>query len=243
MHELFGTTVYFTDALLYGYLLVYLPLTIVVTAVVYVFVVRWIPLISIRAVTILILFLTLSAIPWWDVYRIGIEATRLCEERGGLHIYKTVEAEGFLGSSNIKRWSKYGFSYVESGGDNNKNRWTMQQGEAVNEKIHEYSSRYVSKTAEDHVVINNHISRSSHHVVNRHTGEVLGELVKFSIHPSRFDSIVLNLLGGSKVWLCGNEAPQGKGSYSSGERKYLYGYADVVEATLKPIKPYEGESK
>jgi hypothetical protein len=191
---------------------------------------------------LLLLSLTLITLPLWEAAVISFRANRLCSKQGGLHVYKTVEAEGFLGGSSIKYWSKYGFSYLEVGGANKKKfKLTMQNGEVHREELAEFNSRYQVKSSAGVKKYGNTFRRSSARVIDRETQEVLGELVTFSIYPSKFDLLALRLTRGEyNPWICGNEAPQGEGSYSPGDRKHLFGISDVIKATILPIRVRQG---
>lgn len=174
-----------------------------------------------------VLALVLLTLPFWDVYMIGRDAERLCKEQGGLHVYKTEEAEGFWGGGGVEYWLSYGFRYVESGGGKMMSRYSMQDGKAVHQRVQEIISRYSATSGDNHVVINKSISRSSEKTINLKTNEVLGELVVFNVYPGRFDGIFLRLAGsGPVVWHCGDTS-------STGEK---LNYRDLVKATIKPVR-------
>jgi hypothetical protein len=180
----------------------------------------------------------LLSLPLWDIVSIGIEANQLCKQTG-LRIYRTVEADGFLGDSSIEIWSRLGYRYVESGGADKKSLYTMRDGKVVHQRIQGFSSRYQSKTGDNHVVIGKHFSRSSHQVVDRQTDEVLGELVVVSIYPGWLDNIVIGLTGtgsGFSPWKCGDKPP-------AGSDILRFGGSDVVRATLQPQNIVEKQTK
>lgn len=179
----------------------------------------------------------------WDVFVTGQQAKRLCEEQGGLHVYKTVKAEGFLGDGQIKLWSYYGFKYVETGGTQGRRfRVTLKNGKPKYSQVKEYISRYRIGGSPREKFIAYHISRHSINVQDRKTNEILGELVTLSIYPGWFDSRIRRLLGGgTEVLLCGNEAPPGKGSLQAESGRHLLGYDDLVKATIKPIDELNGD--
>jgi hypothetical protein len=115
------------------------------------------------------------------------------------------------------------------------NRWIVKDGVVERESITEYKSRYQAQTGVDWRRIGTHFRRSASRVINRKTGEVLGELVTIGIYPSRFDLFVLRLLPVEyNGWRCGDEAPMGEGEFSPAHGKRLYGISDVIIATLKP---------
>ncbi|WP_020677438.1 hypothetical protein [Geopsychrobacter electrodiphilus] len=182
--------------------------------------------------------LVLLTLPFWDVYMIGRDAERLCREEGGLHVYKTVEAEGFLGDSSIEVWSKFGFQYVESGGGDKMSRYTMVNGKPVHQRVQKFISRNQLKSGDNHRVIDKYFARTSYQVIDIQSDEVLGELVAFSIYPGWWDNIIIGLSGsgsGFHPWSCGNEPTQKSDVLRLGG-------SDVVRATLKP-KMSEGGFK
>ena len=166
-----------------------------------------------------------------DVVQIGREANKICREQGGLHIYKTVEADGFYGSSAIKYWLAYGFKYVESGKSKNGiSHWTWKDGRKQHRYVPQPTSRYEWTGAEYRTRINTWIYRSASHVIDRQTGKELGRLVWFSVYPGWFERWLLSLFN-EQSWICGEEVPQ--------EKQNLYGtkydLIDLIEATIKPV--------
>ncbi len=235
MTEIFGTKFYFSGAGWFGYG-IYLLLALIVIRVMYRLLLRRIPGKSLRRVTILVLSAAVLTWPLWEVVAIGLEAKKVCAEQGGLRVYKIVEVGG-IRSSSIKYWSEYGFSYVESGNSQRKNRWEIINGNIVRKSINEFSTQYGVQTGMNSKKINKNFSRTDTRVVNLNNEVILGELTTISIYPSWFDIRMIRLMGGgSTAWQCGNEAPEGKGSYQPGTRRYIYGSSDVVKATLKPSK-------
>ena len=157
--------IYITGLGTAGYFLVCVPLSLSVAWSIFKYGLRGITSPSLRWVVTLVIAGVMLALPLWDVFAISREAGKLCSEQAGLKVYRTVEADGFLGDSSIEIWSKFGFSYVESGGGDKMSRYTMQYGKAVHQRIQEFISRYQSKTGDSHVVIGKHFSRSSHQVI------------------------------------------------------------------------------
>jgi hypothetical protein len=229
---------YMTGAGVFGYAVVYLPLAIFVLWQIYSQLLRQLTQLWLRGVLVFVTSAIVLTVPFWDVIAIGREAERLCKEQAGLHIYKTAEAEGFVGGG-IGYWSKYGFTYTETGGrGEEKFRYTIKDGKEVKEQVPEYISRYQLQVGADVQLIGKHFSRNSQRVIDRQTNEVLGELLIIKIYPGRFDSIFIGLTGtgsGFKPWLCGYEPPPG--------RTEKWSFRDVVIETLKPRKNVEGEKK
>jgi hypothetical protein len=230
---------YMTGAGTWGYLWFWLPLSVLLMWQAYRHLVRRLSQPWLRRALVFVATATVLTAPFWDVIAIGREAARLCKEQAGLHVYRTVSAEGFVGDSAIDFWSKYGFKYVESGGGNMMSRYTFQDGKATHERVQEFIGRYELKKGDNHVAIGKYFARSSEIVVDRQTGEVLGDLVYFAIYPGAFDSVVLHLTGtgsGFSPWHCGNES-------TKGEDVLRLGGTDVVLATIRPRKNSDGETK
>ena len=230
---------YFTGAGWFGYVF-YVPFALGLVGLLYAFVLRKIPIRIIRWPVLVILVITLLTAPLWQALSISYQAEKLCKEQGGLHVYRTVEADGFLGGGSIKYWSKYGFKYIEGGCGKYgrlKCRKTMQNSEVNYEEITEWVSQYSLKPGKTGPLQGGSFRINTFQVVDRKDGEVLGDLVYFQISPSLFDKYLLHIISVEfNPWICGNEAPAGEGSYLPGERKYIYGSDDVVKATLKPDK-------
>ena len=181
-----------------------------------------------------------AALVLTDVVRTGRTAHRLCREQGGVHIYKTVEAEGFLGASSIEYWSKYGFRYVEGGGTRGRKfRATIENGKVVDREVPEYISRYQWKGKENHVPVAPLIARSSSHVIDRRTGEELGTLVWFSIYPGWVERWLIGAtFGDVRPWICGDRLDPSKPRYNN-----HYTYSDLVMAVIKPVRKSQGADK
>jgi hypothetical protein len=222
---------YMTDLGKMAYVVLYLPLVLVLLWLFF-----W--KIKLPKLMLVVLAPVLLTLPFWDVYMIGRDAERLCREEGGLHVYKVVEAEGFLGDSSIEVWSKYGFKYVESGGGDKMSRYTIVNGKPLHQRVQEFISQYQLKTSDNQRVVADYFARTRYQVIDMRRVEVLGELVAFSIYPGWWDNIIIGLSGsgsGFHPWSCGNEPPPRSDVLRLGG-------SDVVRATLKP-KIVEGGFK
>jgi uncharacterized membrane protein YraQ (UPF0718 family) len=189
---------------------------------------------SVRFISIVALWVTAVLVAYWDVYQISKEARRLCKEEAGLHVYKTVEAEGFLGASSIDYWSKYGFKYVEietiMGG---KNRYTLRDSEIKKEKVDNLLSKYEYIT--DLEVLEIPFNRQRQIIKDRQTGEILGEIIAFALYPGWLDNRLLGILGFS--W-----SPRAcDGDYLPARGQLNYSYTDLVKAVIKPKISTKGE--
>jgi len=182
---------------------------------------------SIKIISIASIWIAAIFIAYWDVYQISVEAERLCRDEAGLHVYKTVEAEGFLGyASDIEYWSEYGFSYIEGFYKNKKTRLTFQNREVVRETISEYISLYEYVT--ESRVLGAPFVRGKDIIKNRKTGETLGEIVAFKIYPGWLDSRLLGVLG--FTWI----PPRCDGYYRPDRQKRTIYLSDLIKAVIIP---------
>lgn len=201
---------YVTGVGVFGYLFLYAPLAYFVIRFVYRFMLkrfvgRWVG----GGIAISALAAVLVA-PVWDTYQIGQETKRLCTEKAGLHVYKTVVADGARVGPGIEIWSKYGYLYTEGHGRGNKKyRYTMQDGKPVEEEVDEFISRYGDIGGYDRVLDKHHgISSVASGDVN--SREVIGELVRVHTYPGWLDSFFIAITGtgsGFSPWTCGDEPP------------------------------------
>lgn len=222
-----------------AYVVLYLPAVLVISLVMYRLLIRHIQNGWLRWGSLSALALSIAAAPLLNVYTLSMEAQQLCRTQAGLHVYRVVEAEGFLGGGMDKYWAEHGFKYVESGGTHDRKfRDTMQDGKVVTTQVSEFVSRYQRQTGVDERVINKYMERTSSRVIDRQKQEVLGELVILLIYPGWLDNIALGLTGtgsGFHPWSCGDEPPPG--------RKDRLASDDVVLATIKPVSLNKGEEK
>jgi len=230
MIELFGTNYYFSGIGRLGYIALYIPAVIIAAIFIQITFAKILPK-AIQHTFFWVMLVIAITFPLWDVYRISHEAKRLCEGEGGLHIYKTVEeVEGFLGDS-IEGWSKYGFKFTEmERKDFNDEiiitRYVIKDGEMTWTRENELLSRY-GLFGPGAKLINNHIEKHRMYAKDIETGEILGELIYFTIPPAWIDA---RRLFEYQPVFCGREPPPDSG------RTNLYNSADVILNTLKPAK-------
>lgn len=108
-----------------------------------------------RKFWLVLLAVPLVTWPLLAVLMLSYEAKGVCREQGGLHVYRTVEADGILGGWGIETASKYGFKFVEDGAGERMKRWTMVDGKPVSESITAYSSKYQLQVGVDGKKIGN----------------------------------------------------------------------------------------
>ena len=152
--------------------------------------------------TLMVLFSVV--VVFYDVFITGLKVNSLCKHKAGIHVYKTVVAEGFLGARDIEDYSKYGFTYVEhSILARPKWRFIMEDGEPKKIKVNDFISTYELARLEYEEKITNQISIDKYYVSNRNTGEILGEDVRIFIYPGWADSLFYGITGFSyKPWIC-----------------------------------------
>jgi len=213
-----------------GYLFIYAPLSF--------FIVRWFyrkiagrVVDSRRAgiISITLMVLILGA-PIWDINQIGQETKRLCEEKAGLRVYKTVEADGFIGGRSIDIYAKHGYLFTERAGSGDKKyRYTLDEGRVVEEEIHNFSVSHGYLGLGTDEVIGDHHSVHTVAVGDINTQEVYAEFVRVLTYPGWIDNIFIGVTGtgsGFSPWLCGDESPD------SGEKKLTI--SDLIYQTIKP---------
>ena len=181
-----------------------------------------------RIICISALWAITFLIGYTDVIIISLKARKLCREEAGLHVYKTVEAEGFLGATDIEYWSQLGFKYVEHDFLGKKTRYSMLNGRVVKEELNTLLSKYEFVTTLE--VIDAPFNRGIKMIKDRVTNEVLGEIVSFAIYPGWLDSRLLGLLG--FTW-----SPAGcDGDYFPRPQKATLNVTDLITAVIVPMK-------
>ena len=116
-------------------------------------------------------------------------------------------------------------------------RQTMLNGEMIEERLDNFASRYQTQVGVNSNKFYGNFTISSSRVIDRKNGDILGQLNVIKIYPSKFDHILLGLLPVEyNPWLCGEEAPDGRGEYSPAHKRWLYSVSDVVKMTLMPRK-------
>ena len=198
----------------------------VITPILYRLVLRRFRL-GVRIISILVLWAFTIVVAYWDVYQISKEARRLCKEEAGLHVNKTVEADGFLGSvSGIEKWSIYGFQYVEGLYKGQKSRAVISEGGILYETVPEYSSRYQSISEDEK--LKEGLVKNKRAIVDRDTGEVLGEEIAITVYPGWLDSRLIGILG--FTWT----PPRCDGDYFPERGKTILQYDDLIKSVIKP---------
>ncbi len=138
---------------------------------------------------------------FWDVYQIGQEATRLCNEKAGLHVYRTVEAESFLGAGGIKNWAEYGFKFTEGDHNKGKVRYFYKDGKPTYKKVDKFLSEYELVITRKKLTPQIRIHQFQ--IIDRFTHEVLGEAAELIIDGGWADMAFYGLTGFTFTpWKC-----------------------------------------
>ena len=224
---------YVTDLGKFGYLFIYLPFFLIIILFAYRWVLRHLLGQRIAAgVSVVLLGFVLGA-PVWDIYKIGQVTKRLCEEKAGLHVYKTIESDGLFGSRDIEIWAQRGFSFTESFNqrDGKKYRYYLREGQVMTENIQEFSVSHGLLDYGIHKVADEHHGFFTIRVGDIDTNEVYAELVTVKTYPGWLDNFFIGVTGtgsGFSVWQCGDDPPYG--------RKMKLMASDVILAAIKPNK-------
>jgi hypothetical protein len=204
-----------------------MPLLMVVSVFIVLMVLRnnksyWFKFSSVLASWVVIGFLI-----YGEVYSVGKKWDKLCEERMGLHVYETVEAEGFIGVTNIDKWSTLGFKYVEKEFiGQRKFRYSMLDGGIVKEDANEFISQYELGNS-THIKIDESIFENITAISRVSTGEVLGELIIIGKYPVGIDRIIFGLFGSNTPNYCRPKDPNTDTEID---------YDSLVYSVIKPKK-------
>ena len=192
-----------------------------------------------------VLLLTLKVVLVWELVwnadnlATSLWVAALCKFQGGLRVYQTVEAEGYLGRYEIRDWHEYGFRYVEKKQrkyqqEPTYTRLTIAGNVKRTTRIEHPISRY--EVVEIAGAKSGYRTRRWGTVVrDTRTGEVLGELRYYLVKPGIFDSMVLSILTGSASSWDACDTRPGPELNAQGLRR-AYGYDDVIKAILKPVR-------
>ncbi len=188
---------------------------------------------------------TLLAVAVWeaawnaDVLFTSLRMAYLCHTQGGLQVYRTAEADGIFGVSDIDYWSERGFSYVEStvpfkSDPPRFRRTSMIDGVPNTEESTEIKSSFKLAYSIG-VPYGYSIRRGGPRIRDIESGEILGEIVVWDVYPGLFDRWWRSVLPGAwRPWTCGDSAPEGVGRYVSHRRIREYPKDFLVNAVLKP---------
>lgn len=157
-----------------------------------------------------------------DVYQIGKQATKLCNEKVGLHVYRTAEAESFLGAAGIKGWADYGFKFTERESNKDKVRYFYENGNPTYKKVDQFLSKYelliTRKNLTPKIMIH------QYQIVDRSNDAILGEISQFTIDGGWADMAFYGITGFTySPWVC------------KGKRMGDSSPIDIVKHVLKPI--------
>jgi len=182
-------------------LLVYLPALVLLSRTIWRRVpYRW----PARLAAVLAVVAGVTGAMFWDVIGTTFAMRKACATEAGLHVYKTVEAEGFYSNRFYKNAVDFGrspYAYVE--GDTE--RWYRQNGEVKHESIAKSSGRYQLLSLRDEVLPHN-MSRWQMVIKDSLTEQILASSVTIRAHPGWLDRVLLAHWGPA-VWICPAWAP------------------------------------
>jgi len=170
-----------------------------------------------------------AAIPLWDVAIASAQMARLCPE-AGLKVYRTVEVEGYLTNfgGNLGEITRSGFSYLEEQSTPERILIFTKKGNRVVKTVVDLrETHYVirSRYQYRHRSIEQvkgalNVAEWKSVVVDRTTGDVLGQAVSYSAFPGWVDRNTIQLVG-NLLWTC----PSGGGIH-----------VEVLKQTLRPAR-------
>jgi hypothetical protein len=188
------------------------------------FLIRWMAGAPVKRRSLVVSFIwtiVMLTVVYLDVFIIGQKAARLCNKYGGMHVYRTAEAESFIGDM-IEGWAEYGFKFTERRSDEGKIRYFYENGKPTYKMVDEFLSQYELVMHSYYIAPRIEILKLE--VKDRETHEILGESIEYSIDGGWADMLFYNVTGFSySPWIC-------SGKY----KRQLYP-SDIVKATLKPI--------
>jgi hypothetical protein len=195
--------------------------------------VRWL---TIGGTTLGLLLLAAVGL-FWDVYLIGQRAKELCQETG-LVVYRQVRADSFIGDVNIEYWSRYGFKFLEYRMNQKVLMVSFDGRTTIKEWVETPTSQFelITTTApadgklasSPDKDVRQHIFR----VVDRLSGEVLGQLAEYSFTPGWIDRTAISITGFTfNPWRCGRSTDDVIAWNAEGDRVNEH---DLVRAVLIP---------
>jgi hypothetical protein len=136
---------------------------------------------------------------FWDVYLIGQRAKELCQKTG-LVVYRRAGTDGFLGASDLRFWSRHGFRYLEWEYFGNKYRIEMEGDEVKRIPIDAFVSSYELRapaTSARHgdSYIDMHFTKYVDQIIERSSGDILGDRVSYAIRKGWLERALLALSG------------------------------------------------
>ena len=165
--------------------------------------------------------------PFWDVLSTSNQMARLCPA-AGVRVYKAVEVEGYLtnfgGEGDVLRGQ---MNYLEEQTRPNKiSIYTKQENKLVEQIVDPTKMPYVIKSryeyrygSAEQLEGAKNIAKARSVVVDRISGEILGEAVSYTAFPGWIDRNSIQLLGNFS-WHC----PENSGIST-----------DLLRQTLRPI--------
>ncbi len=183
-----------------------------------------------QALSVPSLIIACAVAVFYDVYKIAREAEHLCTTEAGLKVYRTVEAEGMLGLSDVQYWAARGLKYVErTNSEGEFVRETLAGADVTTEKSAVAMSEFrfaISRAFLDIAPIERNVAS----VASLKSGEIVGTVTYFHIFRGWADEVIDVGLNFSPP-RCWTGVPESRG----GEKYTLP--TDLVLATIKTRNP------
>jgi hypothetical protein len=169
---------------------------------------------------------------FWDVYLIGQRAKELCRETG-LVVYRTAPAKSFVGSTDIRFWSRRGIEYLEDTIAGERYRIEMKGTEELRTPVFEFASLYEltpssGRQASQGTLTDTAFAPQIHTIRNRRSGEIISRVSEYTIGRGWVDRLVVSSTGFfAHPQDCGKDS---KGRVVTDSTRV--GIVDMIEATL-----------
>ena len=178
-------------------LFVYLPLVLIVLAVMFARVKSW----KTRAWVIPLYLIMAYAIPLGDVTRHSWNMSKVCP-KAGLHVYRTVVVDGFQGEyASMDTMKKYPYVFVESSpypGETSVNRFVRSGDKIVFTKIPRPTAEWEHvRDPFDYPDKSLGVTVDREVIRNRRTGEVIAEELSYSAWRGWIDALIASVIDNS----------------------------------------------
>jgi hypothetical protein len=169
---------------------------------------------------------------FWDVYLIGQRAKELCRETG-LVVYRQAPAKSFVGSTDIRFWSRRGIEYLEDTIAGKQYRIEMKGTEELRTPVREFASLYEltpssGRRASQGTLTDTSFAPQIHTIRHRRSGEIISRVAEYTIGRGWVDRLVVSSTGFfAHPQVCGKDS---KGRVVTDSTRV--GIVDMIEATL-----------
>jgi hypothetical protein len=126
-------------------------------------------------------------------------------------VYRTAPAKSFVGSTDIRSWSRDGFDFVEHKIGGKPFRIALRGDEETRTEVAEFESQFalvssISRFTPVAIYADKHVTRNTHAIVDRRTNQALSTLTSLTINKGWLDRMVIGLTGFvSDPSICGKD--------------------------------------